>query len=164
MSRLLSLVAQHIIEQRSSKFRHEYEMRDFTQEDLTCMDVNGDGKVTRLEFLEFMLVAMNKIDYPLLEELREYFERLDVTGNGELSREDLIEAARLRLKSPQRKLELATYKRRLLEQAAEAEEEKRRRQRPSFWESLTTFGNTSWAVPSRLASIQESNSISDLGE
>jgi Ca2+-binding EF-hand superfamily protein len=46
------------------------------------MDLNGDGKVAWFEFLEFMLVAMKKVDPELLDELRAYFDRLDVDNNG----------------------------------------------------------------------------------
>jgi Ca2+-binding EF-hand superfamily protein len=103
------------------------------------MDADGDGKVTRSEFLEFMLLALNKIDYELVEELEAYFNRLDVDGTGELSRDNLVHAAKRKLKSPRRKLELAAYKGRLLNQAAEAKRE--RRWRPSIFsqQSLDNF-------------------------
>jgi hypothetical protein len=74
-----------------------------------------DGKVAWFEFLEFMLVAMKKVDPALLDELRDYFDRLDVTNSGELSKDDLIEMARRKMKSPRRKLELHAYKQHLLE-------------------------------------------------
>jgi potassium channel subfamily K len=124
----LGFFASHIIERRCSQFRHQYYgARELTQDDLDVMDVNCDGKVTRTEFLEFMLLALNKIDYELVKELEDCFNRLDVEGTGELSRDNLVHSARRKLKSPRRKLELAAYKRRLLNQAAEAEAEKKKR-------------------------------------
>ena len=114
MTHWLGFFANYIIESKNERFRTQFELRDLTEADLSAMDVSGSGKVTRAEFLEFMLVAMNKIDFELVDELSEYFQTLDVDGNGEISRDDLIENARRKLKTPRRKLELAAYKRRLL--------------------------------------------------
>lgn len=116
----LGYIANSLIEIHSSRFLERYESRELSQEDLDAMDVNGDGVVTRAEFLEFMLVAMNKIDWDLVNELQEYFNRLDAAGTGELSRDDLVAAARRKLKHPRRKLALAAYKQRLLGQAEAA--------------------------------------------
>jgi hypothetical protein len=112
-------VAHVIVESYSAKYRHDLCMKELTQYDLDVMDSNNDGKVSRAEFLEFMLVAMRKIDQGLVEELRAYFDRLDVDGTGELTRDDLIEAARKKLKSPTHKLQLAMYKKHLLEKCAD---------------------------------------------
>ena len=100
------------------------------------MDVNGNGKVTRAEFLEFMLVAMNKIDYDLVDELHEYFNKLDSRGTGELSRADLVENARRKLKDTRRKLELAAYKQQLLNKAAS------KRHRPNIFSRIRFFRPT----------------------
>jgi len=110
-------VANIIVESRSARYRRNMGMKELTQHDLDIMDSDHDGVVTRAEFLEFMLVAMNKIDQDLVNELREHFNRLDVDGTGELTKEDLIEVARRKLKSPIHKLRLANYKERLLEQS-----------------------------------------------
>jgi potassium channel subfamily K len=85
----LGYFASHIIELRCSQFRHQYGARELTQDDLDVMDGNRDGKVTQSEFMEFMLLALNKIDYELVKELEAYFNRLDVEGTGELSRDNL---------------------------------------------------------------------------
>ena len=77
--------------------------KELTVDDLRILDVDGDGTVTYTEFLEFMLLAMKKVDPDLLDALREYFDKLDVTNTGVLSKDDLIETARRKLKSPQRK-------------------------------------------------------------
>jgi hypothetical protein len=116
----LGSIAQSIMERRSAQFRSLYytqRHKELTPRDLMAMDVNGDGKVSWAEFLEFMLIAMKKVDAELIEELQEYFGRLDVCGTGELSREDLIALARKKLASPDRRKELAIYKKKLLEQA-----------------------------------------------
>ena len=61
------------------------------------------------EFLEFTLVAMKKVDYELIDELQTYFRNMDVAKTGELSRDDLVECARRKLKYGRRKLALAAY-------------------------------------------------------
>jgi hypothetical protein len=113
----LGNIANWIMEARSSQFRRQLREKDLTQRDLDIMDENQDGHVTRAEFLEFMLVAMNKIDERLVQELRQHFDQLDYDGTGDLTREDLITAARGKLTSPKNKMRLAVYKQRLLEQA-----------------------------------------------
>jgi len=107
-------VANWIIEIKSSRFRQQLGQKDLTQDDIDMMDGNGDGHVTMAEFLEFMLVAMNKVDQQLIDELKEHFCRLDCDGTGELTRDDLVEAAKKKLHSPEHKLRLAYYKKHLL--------------------------------------------------
>jgi hypothetical protein len=115
MTQWLGLVANFIIDGRSAQFRRQLQERELTQKDLDIMDVNGDGQVSRAEFLEFMLLAMKKIDNDLVEELRHHFDKLDADGTGELSRADLVAGAKRKLKSPQHKLQLAAYKQSLME-------------------------------------------------
>ena len=85
--------------------------------DLEIMDVNGHGHISHAEFLEFMLVAMNKVDKEFIEELHHHFTQLDVDGTGVLSKGDLIEHACCKLWCIQSKLELAAYKQHLLQPA-----------------------------------------------
>jgi potassium channel subfamily K len=69
---------------------------DLTLEYLEEMDSNRDGKISKDEYKDFMLVAMNLVDKEQLDELDEQFERLDVLGTGYLDREDLMLMAKLR--------------------------------------------------------------------
>jgi hypothetical protein len=118
MGQWLGIVANFIIGGRQAKFRENLGNRELTQRDLDIMDEDGDGLVSRAEFLEFMLVAMNKIDTELVNDLRSHFNKLDTDGTGELSRQDLLEAARRKLQSPTHKLKLAEYKQQLLQKGA----------------------------------------------
>ena len=63
------------------------------------MDRNGDGEVSRLEYMEFMLVEMKLVDSSVLSELHEQFDRLDMTMSDSLTKDDLIAMARLNKKS-----------------------------------------------------------------
>ena len=116
MGHWLGLVASWIMDGRSARHRKKMYGRELTQRDLDIMDVDGDGQVSRAEFLEFMLVAMNLIDEDLMHELRDHFDRLDVDGTGSLSRDDLVEVARRKVHTVRHKLHLSAYRERLLQQ------------------------------------------------
>lgn len=96
-----------------------------------------------------MLVAMKKVDPDLLDELRDYFERLDVSNTGILSRDDLIEMARRKTKSPKRKLELYAYKQHLLNVSHRAGHRERKQHRLSQWfeQSLGFLGFSARHAP-----------------
>jgi potassium channel subfamily K len=133
MGHWLSLVAGYIIDSRQSRFREQMANKELTLEDLDVMDEDGDGQVTQVEFLEFMLTAMNKVDQETLQNLRAYFRRLDTDGTGTLSKEDLIAAARRKLKMTKQKLELSSYKRSLLKTASEASPDAKEEEKESLW-------------------------------
>ena len=142
MGHFLSSVAEAIMESRALKVRRRFAARDMSLQDLEIMDADGDGKVSRAEFLEFMLVAMDKVDHDFIEEMRQHFARLDVDGTGVLSKDDLIEHARRKLGRIQSKLELAAYKETLLRQAA-AQRQRRRRSGHS-WSNVTFVARQRW--------------------
>ena len=117
MGHFLSVLANWVIESRQTGYRQLMANKELTLQDLEVMDEDGDGNVTQAEWLEFMLVAMDKVDKELIQELKGHFHRLDEDGTGTLSREDLVAAARRKLQSPRRKLELSSYKQKLIRQA-----------------------------------------------
>ncbi|CAB9511047.1 Two pore potassium channel [Seminavis robusta] len=90
------------------------QQRELTVMDLEAMDSDGDGNVDWCEFLEFMLVAMKKVDEDLLWELRYQFDSLDVDDTGVLSKQNLICLARRKLQQSTHKLHLQQYKQYLL--------------------------------------------------
>jgi len=53
------------------------------------MNADGNGEVSPLEFVEHMLLVMQKVDRDLLEKLHVQFERLDADGSGGLQPDDL---------------------------------------------------------------------------
>ena len=72
------------------------------------MNVDGDGEVSLLEFVEFMLKSMNKVDQKMLDDLHAQFYRLDADGSGALQEDDL-ELLTSRKLSEQRKLALEKF-------------------------------------------------------
>lgn len=95
-------------------------IRELTVKDLEAMDSDGNGNVDWSEFLEFMLVAMNKIDEDLLWELRYQFDCLDVDDTGVLTKQNLICLARRRLRQPDQRLNLQRYKQDLLKKSRDS--------------------------------------------
>ena len=79
--------------------------KHFTIDHIKEMDTDGDGVVSRLEFLEFMLVEMQLVETSVLEELKAQFDRLDLTHEGALSKRDLILMAKLRSKKRRQEAE-----------------------------------------------------------
>ena len=90
---------------------------------------------------------MKKVDPELLDELRDYFDRLDVANTGELSKDTLIEMARRKMQSPRRKLELYAYKQRLL-QAGRETRKKQQLERGNWLEhSMNFLGISTRVIP-----------------
>ena len=58
--------------------------------DLQYLDVDEDGKVCELDFITFMLVAMQKVDRQSMQDLRRIFRAMDAGKDGFLQKEDLI--------------------------------------------------------------------------
>ena len=121
MGEFLRVVANAIIDYRQKPFRESLRTKEFTLRDFEAMDDDGDGKITRAGYLEFMLLAMHKVDRELLLGLNQQFDRLDADGDGQLDIKDLILTAKQRLHSTQRKLELAAYKEELMHLAQHAD-------------------------------------------
>lgn len=143
MGHFLSTVASIIMESRRSSFQKEMEQKELSMQDLEIMDEDDDGQVTYTEFMEFMLVAMNKCDKEFLDEIRMTFARLDRDGTGILDKEDMVATARSKLQRTTKKLQLSRYKQYLLQQARQARHGEMARQaenQNSFWhEGLDKF-------------------------
>jgi Ca2+-binding EF-hand superfamily protein len=125
MARCIQLVAKSIINRRRYHSIHKFcTNKELSLRDLEVMDRNDDGIVAWSDFLEFMLLAMKRVDQNMLDELRKQFDRLDVDKSGTLDKQDLIELAKRELQSPRRKLQLALYKKNLMAKCLNANPEK----------------------------------------
>ena len=85
LGRIANVFVEHEIQKSNAKLLK----REVTLEDLEAMNADGDGEVSPLEFVEHMLLVMNKVDQKLLDELHAQFERLDADGSGGLQQDDL---------------------------------------------------------------------------
>jgi hypothetical protein len=93
---LLSGVALSWVRRRQRELFEQQLKRDLTIEQLRLMDTDKDEKITKDEYVRFMLVQMGLVQEEELEELSEQFDRLDLTGSGYLDKEDLKLMAELR--------------------------------------------------------------------
>ena len=83
--------------------------REMTVEDLDELNVDGGEGVSKLEFVEFMLKAMHKVDQSLLDDLHMQFEKMDADRSGILNKSDIELTAKTKL-ALRRKLKLAHQK------------------------------------------------------
>jgi len=86
----LGRIAGVYIRRKNRLAERKFMRRSITLCDIRAMDTNDDGLVSMEEFLTFMLVALQKVDRELLDELRAVFRALDTNGNGMLEKDDLI--------------------------------------------------------------------------
>lgn len=111
MGIFLETVANAIIDQRRRRYQEYLHNKPLTLHDIRILDADGDGEVTRAEFLEFMLVAMNQVDKGLLNQLKDHFNRLDYDHSGTINKNDLAEMAKQQLtQNVSDKLRSAQYK------------------------------------------------------
>lgn len=97
MGTFLEKVANLIIDYRREQYTQELHNKPLTLEQIRILDTDGDGEVSMMEFMEFMLVAMNQVDQSLLDQLKEHFQRLDVDGSGTINKADLAQMAQKRM-------------------------------------------------------------------
>ena len=79
-----------ITSRATAKAEKDFLRREVTLSDLEYLDVNEDGKVCELDFVTFMLVAMQKVDKRTMKDLKRLFYALDAGKDGFIQKEDLI--------------------------------------------------------------------------
>ncbi len=80
----------YITSRAAAKAEKDFIRREITLSDLEYLDANGDGRVDELEFVTFMLLAMQKVDMRMMNDLKHLFHALDVGKDGFIQKEDLI--------------------------------------------------------------------------
>ncbi len=80
----------HINARAAAKAEKDFLRREITFDDLDHLDVNDDGKVCQLDFITFMLLAMQKVDRRTMKDLTSLFKALDAGKTGFIEKEDLI--------------------------------------------------------------------------
>ena len=105
----LAGVVNVFVEEEIKKANAKLMSRELTMEDLDNMNTDDDGEVSELEFIEFMLKTMKKVDKALLDDLHRQFRKMDADGSGSLQKADLELIAKRKI-DVRRKLTLAAYK------------------------------------------------------
>mmetsp|Transcript_18155 Transcript_18155/g.37909 ORF Transcript_18155/g.37909 Transcript_18155/m.37909 type:complete len:606 (+) Transcript_18155:136-1953(+) len=80
----------YVTSRAAAKAEKDFIRREITLSDLEYLDVNGDGRVDELEFVTFMLLAMQKVDMRMMNDLKHLFHALDAGKDGFIQKEDLI--------------------------------------------------------------------------
>jgi len=97
MGTFLDIVASSIVAYQQGSVTDYWKDKELTLKDLRVMDEDGDGIVSKLEFIEFMLVATDQVDQETLDSMKEQFDRLDKDRSGTLDKADLIKLAQAKL-------------------------------------------------------------------
>jgi len=93
MAKIFSDITTTFMEKRAQEAEEEFYDRKLTKDDLKAMDIAKNGDVSVGEFLEFMLVTMNKVDSEDIKELKDLYSALDTDADGSLTLNDLHQYA-----------------------------------------------------------------------
>ncbi len=93
---LLSSLATALVQRRQKAIFRTLMERDLTLQHLQAMDLDSSGRVSREEYVQFMLLEMGHVSLEEIQELKAQFERLDVAKSGYLDQVDLQLLADLR--------------------------------------------------------------------
>lgn len=86
---VLGNVGSSLVERRQAKVFKELMNRELTMDNLLSMDEDENGKVSREEYVRFMLTEMGLVEPEEFDELYGQFQRLDADGSGYLDKADL---------------------------------------------------------------------------
>lgn len=86
---VLGRIASVYMDRKRNQAEEIFLQRSLTTTDLRSLDLNADGRVTKSEFLTYMLVALQKVSLEDIEELYAVFDRLDVDSSGTLTQRDV---------------------------------------------------------------------------
>jgi len=86
---VLGRIASVYIDRKRNRAEEAFLQRTLTLRDLRTLDLNQDGVVTKVEFLSYMLVSLQKVTENDIEELLAVFDRLDRDKSGTLTPLDL---------------------------------------------------------------------------
>jgi hypothetical protein len=87
--RFVGLVASAFVDRRDHAAELKFMRRAFTLSDVERMDFNNDGVVSERKFLIYMLVTLQKVEQDDIDEILKLFHKLDKTGDGVLTTDDL---------------------------------------------------------------------------
>eukprot|EP00534_Pseudo-nitzschia_fraudulenta_P011130 CAMPEP_0201204628 /NCGR_PEP_ID=MMETSP0851-20130426/169255_1 /ASSEMBLY_ACC=CAM_ASM_000631 /TAXON_ID=183588 /ORGANISM="Pseudo-nitzschia fraudulenta, Strain WWA7" /LENGTH=372 /DNA_ID=CAMNT_0047492757 /DNA_START=91 /DNA_END=1209 /DNA_ORIENTATION=- len=86
---ILGEIATSYVDQRNDAMEEKFLNRALNASDLKKMDVNDDGKVTKDEFLIYMLKTLGKVEQEDIDKVIQLFNKLDEDQSGSLTQEDI---------------------------------------------------------------------------
>lgn len=89
VGKFVGRVATKYVEKRNAKAEEEFLSQALDGSSLDKMDTDHDNKVSKAEFLVFMLKTLGKADKREMQKVLDIFDKLDKDGSGYLSREDI---------------------------------------------------------------------------
>eukprot|EP00977_Amphora_coffeiformis_P002455 scaffold458_cov150-Amphora_coffeaeformis.AAC.3 len=89
LGEVLGNVATSLQERRQEKYYESLMQKELNLDRLWAMDADHDGKVSREEYVKFMLLEMGLVSEDEFSELHTQFEKLDRNRTGYLDQEDL---------------------------------------------------------------------------
>ena len=90
MATLIGRFAEFQLHKRDVRQQAKKWEKGFNKEDLLKMDEDGDGQVSKREFVYFMLISSEKATKAYLDRLEALFDELDDDGSGYLDENDFI--------------------------------------------------------------------------
>ena len=89
MGSLLEGIGSGIINKNVKRAEQKFFQRELTIHDIHAMGTEKMGKVSQMEFLQYMLIALKKVDKETLRDITTLFDKLDVGKSGYLETSDL---------------------------------------------------------------------------
>ena len=87
--KVLGSLAGRVVEKKRRQAMEAILQKKVTLKDFAHFDIDGDGKVEKLEYALQKLVLMGLLDRKEMERVEQEFERMDADGSGTITMEDL---------------------------------------------------------------------------
>lgn len=90
LGEFLGQVAGIYLHRQADEAEHSFLARSMTLADVHRMDTDHDGKVSKDEFLCYMLVALQKVEQKDIDDVHALFDKFDTDHNGDIEKEDIL--------------------------------------------------------------------------
>ena len=141
---LLGRIAAAYVERRNDEVEEKFLHRTMTLADLRTMDTDKDNRVSEVEFLKYMLIALQKVDKEDIDEIMDVFRSLDKSGTSYINQEDIRKSFQLSYNS---KFTVVVAEDGRFEVAADDETQAgRMRPREGFSHLLQRFNYRTWRL------------------
>jgi Ca2+-binding EF-hand superfamily protein len=98
LGEVLGRIAGAYIDRSNDEMEDRFMKRAMTLADLRRMDSDNDARISPSEFLQYMLVALQKVEKEEIDEIMQLFKTLDKSNTGFIDKEDLMSNYNLALR------------------------------------------------------------------